>query len=524
MRARGRLVALWVLLGVLVGTAGGVQAATLTAVKVTIRTTSTSLLAGSAWTVAGTATPAARGSLVLLQTYRSGAWRTVAQDAVDGQGRYAFSHRPPVGRPAFRVVKLADRAHRQGTSPTLTPLVERCDTGPVPASSVATAFTRPGTTSTSPIATSLGRVFCSAAPRSKIRIAMYFVVTSDDGEVETVLRPLELVHRYRAVSVRFLLDSKVYANGAHADTLARLRRFATVDFCTAACRSEEATGGVMHQKFVTMSDTTLQAGVDPVVVSSTANWSYTQLRTYWQSAQVMYANPALTREFDIRWESLRACGTAATGCAAWRPVYQGVALDPAVYGTVAERGVTVDPGLGERPGTAGRGTAVSFSPTPAVADPLASALRRYSCTPEHRTVRLAVFSVSPLRRAAADALAGLRTRGCDVSVLLNDPGATVPTPAGIQMLKDRGLPVACVSRMHDKFVVLDAVFTATGAPQQVVWSGSQNLTYAALRYDDDALVRMTVQEGTGAYAGDVSAAHRAYGATWAAQSRTARAC
>ena len=113
--------------------------------------------------------------------------------------------------------------------------------------------------------------------------------------------------------------------------------------------------------------------------TSSSNWTKKQLRRYWQTGVLMYNDRALTREFDVRFESMRACGLPG-GCGSWRPSVFGTKLS-AAYRLLSVNRVWVDAGFDWRQGDAGDGTRVIFSPTRPHFDPVTSELARYSCTP-----------------------------------------------------------------------------------------------------------------------------------------------
>jgi hypothetical protein len=79
----------------------------------------TALRVGGTVRFSGIPTPAGRGLVVTLQRVVSGHWSTVARTTVGRHG-YAFTVRPPKGRPAYRVVVAADRYHLAGVSPSRT--------------------------------------------------------------------------------------------------------------------------------------------------------------------------------------------------------------------------------------------------------------------------------------------------------------------------------------------------------------------------------------------------------------------
>ena len=58
----------------------------------------------------------------------------------------------------------------------------------------------------------------------------------------------------------------------------------------------------------------------------------------------------------------------------------------------------------------------------------------------------------------------------------------------------------------------------------MLWAGSQNLTAAAVSYNDDASVRLVVQDARGAHATAAWSMWRAYEVSWQAMSHTTTSC
>jgi hypothetical protein len=135
---------------------------------------------------------------------------------------------------------------------------------------------------------------------------------------------------------------------------------------------------------------------------------------------------------------------------------------------------------------------VTFSPWSG-ADPLAARLRGYTCTPEHRTVRVAHMFITSGRQGVIDALSGLKAQGCDVKILLRQLPGT-PEQDGVRRLRAAGLSVGCLLRVHDKVVLVDAVRRANGRPDRALWMGSQSLGVSALRSNDEALLRVSTAD------------------------------
>jgi PLD-like domain len=131
-------------------------------------------------------------------------------------------------------------------------------------------------------------------------------------------------------------------------------------------------------------------------------------------------------------------------------------------------------------------------------------LQRFSCTPEHRTIRLAIYRMSWVRGKRITAqLSALRARGCDVRAIYSIGGAKPIMLYGPQLLTSAGVSTTCVYLMHDKFVYLDVVDRTTGAPRRVLWSGSQNLADGSIASNDDALLSLTAELAKGSWSSDI---------------------
>jgi phosphatidylserine/phosphatidylglycerophosphate/cardiolipin synthase-like enzyme len=364
---------------------------------------------------------------------------------------------------------------------------------------------------TSSMAVNLASLFCSVAPHATVRVAM-FLMTSD-SESEVILSALETMHRYRGVRVEILLEGTPYTAPIGAGIRQRLGRFANLWTCTKGCRSG-SPGANMHHKFVTVSDMTWAPGPDPVLWTSSSNWTKRQMRQYWQTGVLSYGDRRLTREFDARFESLRTCAQAS-GCGLWRPSVFGQAL-PDAYRLLQTGENWTDAGFGWRSGDAGTGTRVLFSPIqPVTSDPVVTELARFACSPQHRTVRLGVFAMSAYRGPlVAKAFGELRQRGCDVRAVVHVPGPDVVNQKGVSDLRSQGVDASCMQLMHDKFVYLDVVDRATGEPRHVLWTGSQNLTGAGLYFNDDTMVVMEAELASGRAAADVHSLGAWYLSRW----------
>jgi phosphatidylserine/phosphatidylglycerophosphate/cardiolipin synthase-like enzyme len=176
-------------------------------------------------------------------------------------------------------------------------------------------------------------------------------------------------------------------------------------------------------------------------------------------------------------------------------------------------GVWHDTAEAERLGSPGSGLGVTFSPTRA-ADPITVALRQYTCTPQHRTVKVAHMFLSHTRASVVQALGELRDKGCDVRVILSTRGAAKVLGAGA--LRNVGAQVSCTPAVHEKVVLVDAVRIADGRPDKLTLMGSQSLSGRALRNNDEALMRLSTHDAAGAAASANAAVWNAYSKQWSA--------
>jgi phosphatidylserine/phosphatidylglycerophosphate/cardiolipin synthase-like enzyme len=374
---------------------------------------------------------------------------------------------------------------------------------------------------TSSMATNLRDLFCSAAPKATVRVALFLLASDEESEV--MLGALEAVSHDRGVRVEVLLEDKPYTSPIGRRIRKRLAQFATLRTCTKGCRSL-SPDATMHDKFVTVSDMSWAPGADSVLWTSSANWTWRQLRQYWQTGVLIYGDRTLTREFDARFESMTACGQAG-GCGAWKPSVFGRPL-PDAYRLVQTGDNWTDAGFGWLSGDAGSGTRVLFSPVqPKTGDPVVTQLKRYACTPEHRTVRLGVFAMSTYRGPViAKALGQLRERGCDVQALISTPQPVVVKQKGVAELRAQGVATSCVVLMHDKFVYLDVVDRVTGEPRRVLWTGSQNFTGTGIYANDDTMITMEAELATGQRAADIRSLGSWYLSRWGALAQRTVPC
>ncbi len=498
-------------------------------VKITRTVSPSTVMTGQAVGITGTVTPAPTGSLVALQRYASGQWTTVARARVNYRDRYSFRIVPATGQRYYRVYSRPDARRYSGTSYRASITALSCTAKPAPSRPVEAWFADNRGSSTSEIASRMGRTFCAAAPGSRVNVAMYFIRTgAANGDVEAILTPLERMARFKGVKVRILLEGKLYTRTSPLyPTLARLRSFAQVVLCEWGCRNEQAAplagGGraISHHKFVTISDMSWASGVDPLVVSSSANWSQSQLRYHWQSAIMTYKDAALTREFDLQWEALATCA-GALGCSYWSNRLTRWGLPSDGYGLQPVEQVWRDVVPRERPGSAGHGSGVLFSPWGGADDPVATALQQFTCQPGS-SVRVAHMFLTRQRNRVLYTLKALQNAGCDVRLLFSadtDSGGI----EGIAKARSLLLPVTCVARVHEKAIIVDAVRKETGTRERALWTGSHSLSGTALAVNDETLLRLSVERAGSPYAAANVSVFDTYQNRWTELSQRAVPC
>lgn len=521
-----RALLLAVLALVLVVTGTGAAQAAKRRVSVTLESGARAGLVGDTVRVTGVASAPAR-STVSLQRKVGSTWRTAASTRTTSARRFGFNVR--LGSTAsFRVRYAGTRSYAAAVSRSFSLAALACASRTAPVGGTEVLFNRPGGSGASDTARKIAQTICSAERGSRIDVAMYFIRyhASSSAGSNLIVDSLERMARYRGVEVRVVLEGRLVRPGQelHASYL-KLRTFAEVATCDFGCHSvvpvstTATTQGIQHHKFMTITDMRWRSGTDPLVLSSTGNWSRAQFNDNWQSTVLQHDDPALTREFRVQFEQLRSCAGPGS-CGAWDTARRTFGATHDGYTMTLKDGVWAEPSA-ERPGTPGRGTSVSFSPQH-TSDQMAVALERYTCTPEHRTVRVAQMFVTPNRPHVLDALARLRTQGCDVRVVVNHPVGTAQTAGVARMLQD-GLDVRCTTGVHEKLVAVDGV-DGLGRADRSTWTGAQNLGYNALRRNDEAVLHLSTAAAVGTSRTALAGVHTAYLRYWDQMQATTTAC
>ncbi len=512
------------LLGVLQVPATAESAATGSrTVRISRAVSARTVLSGDRVRVHGRVGRLAVGSLVALQRLSSNRWRTLGWTRTGRAGTYSFTPRVR-STTWFRVYSPRHPRRLATVSATVRVRAAGCPGMRRPAATTAW-FVRPDPRHRSPLARHIGRLVCSAAPGATIDIAMYFI-RSRNLDTDTILDSLRQVARYRHVRVNVIVEGRLYAGHSTLRTSWHdLAGFAHVHSCDLGCHDQRrrVTGespSIMHQKLVRISDTVWRSGVDPVVLFSSANWSEAQLRERWQSAVVVYDDLRLSTAVRSQWLMLGACSSRA-GCGAWNRNVDPLRPTPGI-GPMHEVGGIWFRRMAEFETDAGRGVGLTFTPRVS-GDPVATALDDFTCTPQHRLVRVAHMFITSSRARVIRSLARLRNAGCDVRVDMSRPGSRAQR-SGIRRMAQIRVPVGCVSAVHDKLILVDGVRRSTGAADQMVLMGSQSLGGTALRRNDETLLRLGTATATGAAQRANHRVFEGYLAHWRALDRHRGSC
>jgi hypothetical protein len=225
---------------------------------------------------------------------------------------------------------------------------------------------------------------------------------------------------------------------------------------------------------------------------------------------MVYGDRVLNKEVGLQWDELLACASSA-GCASWSKQLTARSLSLTTYAMTFARNVWFSAGV-QHQGTAGRGTAVTWTPQHH-GDPVAASLSAFSCTPAHHTVRISHMFLTGARYRIIDQLVRLQDQGCDVRVDVSRP-ALASRQTAVKTLHSRGIQASCVPAVHDKVILVDAVHTSTGTPDQLVLMGSQSLGGNALRRNDESLFRLSTSRASGRYLATNRAVYDAYLRHW----------
>lgn len=317
----------------------------------------------------------------------------------------------------------------------------------------------------SQLVTNADRLVCSAADYSTIDLKSWFIVV-DGTAMRHFVYDLALMHRYHHVTVNVHVGRNAYVRVYHYHDWVTFRRafaFAHVYWCANSCLSTD-TPGSSHAKWIRVSH--LRQGGN-AVLSTSMNFATQQFRTG-QTGLFIARNPNVSAAFAHRFATYVTCARAPTSAACGA---RSRATQPRARGYGAH------------------GTYVYF--TPVSDDPIATELRRVTCTPASTHHLIVLASLRFSRQAVLDQLTRLRSTGCTIRILVEHAPSSVVEP----------LHPRCAIN-HDKTLIIDTART------RVVYSGAEDFVGVSLQVSDNQTV------GTGS-PGARYAYERYYSSMWA---------
>ena len=378
----------------------------------------------------------------------------------------------------------------------------------------------------------LSQVICGAAKNSEIKIGMYFIraigtmsgsALGDRPETdpEVVYKALEWVKKNRNVKIGLVLDGgTINPAGEKAKISTRLRSIASVYYCNNGCfnvnKAKVYPFAINHEKFLTISDTTWSnsgKGAHPAILSLSGNFARSQLRNYHQEVTLIYDDHKMFDMFDARYDAMTYCATK--GC----PKASGF---PRSMTLTKQRGIWVDP-IYRHYTDAGRGTTVSFTPaTQTARDFYVQQFDDVDCAVDN-DIRIAMFKLTDAKAEQMVAsLVRLRKRGCDISMLLTfQGGSTTISPTVIKALKAASIPTRCTAvAMHTKLILIGPKRSNEGR----ALTGTQNMSVAGLRYNEEHVITLDTRRASGAYAEPMRRVYSQYMNGWYELSKATRSC
>jgi phosphatidylserine/phosphatidylglycerophosphate/cardiolipin synthase-like enzyme len=255
----------------------------------------------------------------------------------------------------------------------------------------------------------------------------------------------------RGVNVQVVLD-KDNRNAAY-DVLKAGLPAANLTLCTkhdGGCIGS----GINHNKFVLFSE--LTDGSKNVVWQSSANLTNSQLE--------MHNNTVVVRDDAVLYEGYRK----------YFDDLRAQRANPNYYRTFDGAGATTR----------------AFVFPRASSDTVVNLLDNVRCERGHGSLRVVMAFFTNARVAVAKKLASLKRAGCSVETLLNEGDDAGPNV--LAALRAGGVTVRryprSIAAIHSKYLLLDSIYD--GEPRTLVFTGSHNYTGAALRSNDEVLLRV----------------------------------
>jgi hypothetical protein len=375
----------------------------------------------------------------------------------------------------------------------------------------------------------IAQVVCGAAPKSEIKIGMYFTRAlgtmtatglgpKPEADAEVIYAALEWVHANRGVTIGLVQDSSSSSTDESRVTR-RLGRIAKLYWCTNGCfNTNPATvfpSAVIHEKFLTISDTVWDddGGSHPMVLSMSGNFARSQVRNYSQELTALYGDKKMLDLFEARFDGMAHC--AKTGCRTASGFPSGLRL-------TKQRNIWVDP-IYRHYTDAGRGTSVSFSPqSQGARDFYIQQFDDVDCAVDPK-IRIAMYKLTDAKALSmVNALVRLRDRGCDIKMLLTSPGGSAAISASAaKLLRTARIPTRCTTTaMHTKLILIGPAHGNSGRSL----SGTQNMSVSGLRYNEEHVITMDTRRASAAYREPMRRVYGEYLDGWYELSLQTRAC
>jgi len=374
----------------------------------------------------------------------------------------------------------------------------------------------------------IAQVVCGAAPKSEIKIGMYFTRAlgtmtatglgpKPETDAEVIYAALEWVHANRNVRIGLVQDSSSSAID-EARVSRRLGRIAKLYWCANGCFNTNAAtvfpSAVIHEKFLTISDTIWDdGGTHPMILSMSGNFARSQVRNYSQELTALYGDKKMLDLFEARFDGMANC--AKTGCRTSSGFPDNLRLSK-------QRNIWVDP-IYRHYTDAGRGTTVSFSPqSQGARDFYIQQFDDVDCAVDPK-IRIAMYKLTDAKALSmVNALVRLRDRGCDIKMLLTSSrGAAAISPVAARLLRTARITTRCTTTAtHTKLILIGPAHGNSGRSL----SGTQNMSVSGLRYNEEHVITMDTRRASAAYREPMRRVYGEYLDGWYELSRETRSC
>lgn len=120
------------------------------------------------------------------------------------------------------------------------------------------------------------------------------------------------------------------------------------------------------------------------------------------------------------------------------------------------------------------------------------------------------------------ALVRLKSRGCDVKMLLTQQGgSTTISPKVVSLLKAGNISAKCTAvAMHTKMILIGQTTNDSGR----VLFGTANMSTSALRYSEEHVITIDSRRATPEFAESIRRVYGVYMAGWTELNKTSKTC